>query len=163
MEKIFGTTVRQDSLQRTGRNTWVLFFGLYTTAEGSTYEYRHTFNRRPTLDEIKAVINAQLSADADERKRNGFQWEGVPVRYEGEAERNITGLSVKIPRLGAAMFPLKFKLGDYPDGSPAFHYFADAEEFESFTDALMMFSQECYNKSWQEKAAIDWTKFENAL
>ena len=70
MEKIFGTTVRQDSLQRTGRNTWVLFFGLYTTAEGSTYEYRHTFNRRPTLDEIKAVINAQLSADADERKRN---------------------------------------------------------------------------------------------
>ena len=118
MEKIYGTTIRQDGLQQVGRDTWVLFFGLYETADGSTYEYRHTFNYRPSLDEIKSVINAQLSADADERKRNGFQWQGVPVRYDEEAERNITGLSVKIPRLGAAMFPLKFKLGDYPDGTP---------------------------------------------
>lgn len=117
MEKIYGTTIRQDGLQRIGRDTWVLFFGLYETTDGGTYEYRHTFKHRPTLDEIKAVINAQLSADADERKRNGFSWQGVPVRYDEEAERNITGLSVKIPRLGAAMFPLQFKLGDYPDGS----------------------------------------------
>lgn len=121
MEKIYGTTIRQDGLQRIGRDTWVLFFGLYETTDGGTYEYRHTFKHRPTLDEIKAVINAQLSADADERKRNGFSWQGVPVRYDEEAERNITGLSVKIPRLGAAMFPLQFKLGDYPDGSPAFY------------------------------------------
>jgi hypothetical protein len=163
MEKIFGTTVRQDGLQRIGRNTWLLFFSLYETEDGGTYEYRHTFNRRPTLDEIKEIINAQLSADADERKRNGFKWQGVPVRYDEEAERNITGLSVKIPRLGAAMFPLKFKLGDYPDGTPAFYEFADAEEFESFTDALMLFSQECYNKLWTEKSAIDWTKFEAGL
>lgn len=163
MEKIYGTTVRQDGLQRIGRDTWVLFFGLYETTDGGTYEYRHTFKHRPTLDEIKAVINAQLSADADERKRNGFSWQGVPVRYDEEAERNITGLSVKIPRLGAAMFPLQFKLGDYPDGNPAFYEFKDAEEFESFTDALLLFSQECYAQAWQAKAEIDWNKFTDAL
>ena len=134
MEKIYGTTVRQDGLQRIGRDTWVLFFGLYETTDEGTYEYRHTFKHRPTLDEIKAVINAQLSADADERKRNGFSWQGVPVRYDEEAERNITGLSVK-----------------------------DAEEFESFTDALLLFSQECYAQAWQAKAEIDWNKFTDAL
>lgn len=163
MEKIFGTTQRQDGLQRIGRDKWLLFFGLYETADGSTYEYRHTFTHKPTLDEIKQVINNQLSADADERKRNGFSWKGVPVRYDEEAERNITGISVKIPRLGAAMFPLKFKLGDYPDGSPAFYEFTDAEDFESFTDALLVFSQECYAQSWQEKASIDMDIFKEVL
>ena len=163
MEKIYGTTVRQDSIQRTGRNAWTLFFGLFEDESGSTYEYRHTFKHRPTLDEIKDVVNTRLSADADERKRNGFKWQGVPVRYDEEAERNITGLSVKIPRLGAAMFPLKFKLGDYPDGSPAFYEFKDAEEFESFTDALLLFSQECYAKSWAAKSEMDWSKFEETL
>lgn len=165
MEKVYGSPKRQDGLYKVGRNKYEIIYGFGKDNEEDEigWNYRQRFKNRPTLDEIKAVINAQLSADADERKRNGFQWKGVPVRYDEEAERNITGLSVKIPRLGAAMFPLKFKLGDYPDGSPAFHEFADAEEFESFTDALMMFSQECYNKSWQEKAAIDWTKFENAL
>lgn len=163
MEKFYGTPVRQDGLQRIGTDKWMIFFGLFQTEAGNTYEYRHTFKHRPTLDEIKAIINAQLSADADERKRTGFQWRGVPVRYDEEAERNITGLSVKIPRLGDAMFPLKFKLGDYPDGSPAFYVFTDAEEFESFTDALMLFTQECYAKSWQDKADVDWTKFETEL
>lgn len=163
MEKIFGTTVRQDGIQRTGKRRWLLFFGLYEDEEGKTYEYRETFDHRPSLDEIKSVINAQISSDADERKRSGFVWKGLPVRYDEEAERNITGLSVKIPRLGTAMFPLTLKLGDCPDGSPAFHKFADAEEFESFTDALLAFAQDCYAKSWQEKSEIDWTKFEDTL
>lgn len=165
MEKVYGSPVWQDGLYKVGRNKWELIYGFGKddeTAE-SGWNWRQRFTHCPTLDEIKAVINAQLSADSDERKRNGFQWQGVPVRYDEEAERNITGLSVKIPRLGAAMFPLRFKLGDYPDGSPAFYEFKDAEEFECFTDALLLFSQECYAKSWQAKSEIDWSKFEEAL
>lgn len=162
MEKIYGTTHRQDGLQHIGRDRWLLYYGYYETGSGA-YEYRHTFDHRPTLEEVKAVINSQISADADERKRTGFQWQGVPLRYDDEAAANITGISVKIPRLGDAMFPLKFKLGDYPDGSPAFHVFKDTEEFESFTDALLMFSNECYEQSWSEKNDIDWTKFNEAL
>ena len=160
MEKVYGTTIRQDGLQKVGRDKWILFYGLYTEANGSTYEYRQTFTHRPSLEEIKNAINATISAEADERKRTGFSWQGVPVKYDEEAERNLTGLSVKIPRLGAAMFPLTFKFGDNADGSPAFYEFKDAEEFESFTDALLVFTQECYANSWAEKSNIDWTKFE---
>lgn len=165
MEKVYGSPKRQDGLYKVGRNKYEIIYGFGKDHEEDEtgWNYRQRFTYRPTLDEIKAVINTQLSADADERKRNGFSWQGVPVRYDEEAERNITGLSVKIPRLGAAMFPLQFKLGDYPDGSPAFYEFKDAEEFESFTDALLLFSQECYAQAWQAKAEIDWTKFSDAL
>ena len=49
MEKIYGTTQRQDGLQRIGKNKWLLYFGYYETEDGN-YEYRHTFSRKPTMD-----------------------------------------------------------------------------------------------------------------
>lgn len=165
MEKVYGSPKRQDGLYKVGRNKYEIIygFGKDSDTDETGWNYRQRFNHLPTQEEIKQVINAQLSADADERKRNGFTWKGVPVRYDEEAERNITGLSVKIPRLGAAMFPLTFKLGDYPDGSPAFYVFEDAEDFESFTDALLLFSQDCYARAWQEKASIDMDKFKEVI
>lgn len=165
MEKVYGSPRRQDGLYKIGRNKWELIFGFGKDDETSEtgWNWRQRFSHRPTLDEIKQIINSQLSAEADERKRNGFSWKGVPVRYDEEAERNITGISVKIPRLGAAMFPLTFKLGNYPDGTPAFYEFTDAEDFESFTDALLLFSQDCYAKLWQAKSEVDWSKFEHEL
>lgn len=165
MEKIYGASGRQDGLYKVGRNKWEIIYGFGRDDPDAEqgWNWRQRFSHRPTIEEVKQVINAQVSAEADERKRSGFSWQGVPVRYDEEAERNITGLSVKIPRLGAAMFPLKFKLGDFADGSPAFHTFENAEEFESFTDALLLFSQDCYAKLWQAKSEIDWSKFEEAL
>lgn len=159
MEKVYGSPIRQDGLYKVGRNTYELIYGFGEDEQGG-WNWRERFNHKPTLDEIKETIQKTISAEADERKRTGFSWQGVPVKYDEEAERNLIGLSVKIPRLGAAMFPLTFKLGDNADGSPAFYEFKDAEEFESFTDALLVFTQECYANSWAEKSNIDWTKFE---
>ena len=34
MEKIYGTTQRQDGLQRIGKNKWLLYFGYYETEDG---------------------------------------------------------------------------------------------------------------------------------
>lgn len=159
MEKVYGSPIRQDGLYKVGQNTYELIYGFGEDEQGG-WNWRKRFNHKPTLDEIKDTINNTISAEADERKRTSFSWQGVPVKYDEEAERNLTGLSVKIPRLGAAMFPLTFKLGDNADGTPAFYEFKNADEFESFTDALLVFTQECYANSWAEKSNIDWTKFE---
>lgn len=165
MDKIYGSTKRQDGLYRIGFSIWEIIygFGKDNPNDYSGWDWRKRFSHRPSMEEIKTEIESVISAEADERKRTGFSWKGKPVFYDEEAERNLTGLSVKLPRLGSSMFPLTYKLGNYPDGTPAFHIFNDAEEFESFTDALLTHTQECYAWAWNTKASIDWTKFETVL
>lgn len=162
MERVYGSPKRQDGLYKIGRNKYQLIYG-FGEDENGGWNWREDFRYRPMMPEIKSIINATISEAWDEKKRTGFSWQGIPVRYDEEAERNLTGLSVKMPRLGSAMFPLTFKLGEHPDGTPAFYQFETQEEFEQFTDSLMAHTQECYAGSWEEKATVDWTKYEEVI
>lgn len=160
MEKIFGTPHRQDGLQCIGRNKWLLYFGFYKI-EGSAYEYRHTFDHKPSLDEIKAIINKQIDDDTDETILHGMTWEGKPVKLDSESQTNLLGLMLSAQG-GMATFPKKYKLGDYPDGSAAYHEFADAAEFIAFVSAAIEHKDNAYAKGWNEKEALEksnWSAF----
>ena len=76
MEKIYGTKQRQDCLVRTGRSKWILFFGFWKDDEKSEsgWEYRHTFNRKPTLSEVKEIV---VSAPSDDQISSCFHLQAV--------------------------------------------------------------------------------------
>ena len=94
MEKRFGSPKRQDGLMKVGRNKYDLFFGFGKENEEDTsgWNYYHRFTHRPTLDEIKAVINRQIDADTDETILHGMTWEGKPVKLDSESQTNLLGL-----------------------------------------------------------------------
>ena len=97
MEKRFGSPKRQDGLMKVGRNKYDLFFGFGKENEEDTsgWNYYHRFTHRPTLDEIKAVINRQIDADTDETILHGMTWEGKPVKLDSESQTNLLGLFVE--------------------------------------------------------------------
>ncbi len=163
MEKRFGSPKRQDGLMKVGRNKYDLFFGFGKENEEDTsgWNYYHRFTHRPTLDEIKAVINRQIDADTDETILHGMTWEGKPVKLDSESQTNLLGLLLSAQG-GMATFPKKYKLGDYPDGSAAYHEFADATEFIAFVSAAIAHKDNAYAKGWNEKEALEksnWSAF----
>lgn len=161
MQKVYGSPKRQDGLYQIGRNKYELIYGFGKDHESDEtgYNYRQRFTYRPTLDEIKAAISEQIDRNTDESILNGFVWNGLPVKLDTENQTNILGVLVNIQLGGDSLFPMTFKLGDFPDGSPAFNEFASASEFADFAQAATAHKQEAYAKGWQEKAGIDWEKF----
>lgn len=77
MNKIYGTPVRQDGLQKVGRRTFTLFYGLYSDEHGGTYEYRYTFDHKPTWEEVEAVLVEAINEHTKETIINGFIWNGM--------------------------------------------------------------------------------------
>lgn len=150
MNKVYGATGRQDGLYKIGRNKWELIygFGKDNPEDETGWNYRQRFTYKPTQDEIIEIIKAQINADTDEKILKGFKWDGKPVLIDNETQSNITGVMANLPYLPEQAFPLQFKLGVYPDGTPSFHAFASAEEFSQFSVAGVNFKQQCYQDGW---------------
>ena len=138
MEKIYGTTKRQDGLQRVGKNKWLLYFGLYETESG-TYEYRHTFTHKPTLDEIKKLVWATIDAETKDKIVNQF---------------------ASIENNESVTFPLTLKLNEKADATPIYHTFQTRDEFKKFSEAAACFILETIRNGWKEKDNVDWDVFD---
>lgn len=119
MEKIYGTKQRQDCLVRTGRSKWILFFGFWKDDEKSEsgWEYRHTFNRKPTLSEVKEIVVSAINKTTEEKIINGFVWNKKPIYLSPENQLNFSAIerSENIP------YPLTLKINEQEDGTPIYH------------------------------------------
>ena len=64
MEKVYGSPKRQDGLYKVGRNKYELIYGFGKDRDDdkTSWNYRQRFNYRPAIDEIKAIIEAQINA-----------------------------------------------------------------------------------------------------
>ncbi len=164
MEKRYGASGPQNGLEKIGKNKYELIYGFGKDREDDEigWNYRQRFSAKPTVNEIKAIISAQIDADTDENILHGFVWNGLPVKLDTENQTNILGILVNLPLGGDSLFPMTFKLGDYPDGTPAFHEFTSAQEFGEFAQAATAHKQAAYAKGWREKSSINWEEYEIA-
>lgn len=157
MEKIYGTKQRQDCLVHTGRSKWMLFYGFGKDEEASEngWEYRHTFDHKPTLSEVKELIILAINTTTQEKIVNGFIWKEKPIYLSTENQLNFAAIerSANIP------FPLTLKINEQEGGTPIYHIFKDAEEFTAFYNAVSLYLIETVQAGWREKDSIDWTVF----
>lgn len=168
MEKVYGSPTRQDCLMEIGKNKYELIYGFGKDSEDSEtgWNYRQRFSHKPSLDEIKSVINAQIDAEVDEETLHGLVWKEMPVRFDAEFQANVLGILAVLSLKGDSLFPKTFKLGNYADGTPAFYTFNSAFEFADFADALMTHKETCYQAGWAQKQALqddDWSAFKNVV
>ena len=156
MEKIYGTKQRQDCLVCTGRSKWILFYGFgIDEKSGSGWEYRHTFDHKPTLSEVKELIVSAINRTTEEKIINGFVWNGKPIYLSSENQLNFAA----IERSGNIPYPLTLKINEQEDGTPIYHTFENASDFVAFSQAASLYVIETVQSGWEEKDNVDWTVF----
>ena len=68
MEKIYGSNERQDSLIKVGKGYYMYYgFGKDNEDAEHGYNYRHKFDHRPTLDEVKEQVLAAIDMETKDR------------------------------------------------------------------------------------------------
>lgn len=157
MEKIYGTTVRHDILIKVGRKRWLLYYGLYED-DGDSYEYRQAFDHKPTLEEIKDTIIAQVDENTDKRILSGCLFQGNQVWLSTENQFNYKAEYDLAVQTNGANLPVTVKLGGAD--KPVYQTFNTLDEFKTFYTEVLAFIKQCYTDGWKEKDAIDWSKFD---
>lgn len=155
MEKIYGTTQRQDGLQRIGKNKWLLYFGHYKSEDGN-YEYRHTFSRKPTMDEIKQLVRDTIDAETRDKIVNRFEYDGIKVWLSDEKQRNYASLENN----ESIAYPLTLKLNEEADATPVYYTFETREDFIKFSKEASAYILDTIMDGWKEKDNIDWSVFD---
>ncbi len=164
MEKVYGSPKRQDGLYKIGRNKWELIygFGKDNPEDDTGWNYRQRYRYRPSLDEIKAAIISVIEEESAHKLRYGLVWNEMPVEYTEERKSDITGLLVAM-QAQIMTLPLTLNLGAYPDGSPVFYQFSNAEEISALAKALSEHKVAVCNQEWEEKYSMDWSIYEEVI
>lgn len=158
MDKIYGTSIRQDGLQKVGRNRWDLFYGFGKDDDNEMgYNWRTTFDHQPTIDEVKGAITAQISSNAQKAIIEDYRWDGIAVWLSDENQRNYT-LAYNLAKDGNLGKLPTVKLGS--DEEPVLHTFKDTNELTAFVQGMQQHIQMCLESAWHEKEQIDWSIYE---
>lgn len=160
MDKIYGATARQDSLEQTGRQKWCLIYGF--GKDGPTQEYgwnyRKIYDHKPGIDEIKTDIISQINEDTDAKILQGFVWHNMTVWLSSENQFNYKAAYDLAVQTNGASLPVTFKFGT--EDEPRYHDFRTLDELADFYTKAIAYMQQTLADGWKEKDNIDWTQFE---
>jgi len=156
MEKRYGATERHDRLMKIGRNKWELIYG-YGTDGVSGWTYRERFTRKPTQDEIKEIIIAQINRNVEEKILCGLVWKDMPIWLSTENQFNYKAAYDLAVQTGGQSLPVKFKFGT--DEQPMYHTFTTLDDLQEFYMTSLAFVQQVLDEGWQEKDNLDLSVF----
>lgn len=156
MEKRYGATERHDRLMKIGRNKWELIYG-YGTDGVSGWTYRERFTRKPTQDEIKEIIIAQINRNVEEKILCGLVWKDMPIWLSTENQFNYKAAYDLAVQTGGQSLPVKFKFGT--DEQPMYHTFTTLDDLQEFHMTSLAFVQQVLDEGWQEKDNLDLSVF----
>lgn len=157
MEKVFGATERHDSLivHRSGKT--VLIFG-YGEENEQGYDFRHTFEHKPTKEEVLAVIVSHVNEQTDLKILTGYEWNGKKVWLSSENQFNFKAAYDLAVQSGGTMLPVTFKLGEDGDCNAVYHTFETMDDFTDFFSKAIQWVNGCIADGWKEKDSVDYEK-----
>lgn len=127
----------------------VLFYG-HGTDELGGFRWKKDYDHRPTMAEVKTDIEELINEQVQERIRRGIVYETMPVFLSEENQLNFRC----VPTV-----PVRFKLGEFSDGKPAYRVFETREELADFNEAIANHIAQCLNTGWDEKDAVDYSAY----
>ena len=134
----------------------IISYGLNPT-EGEMAEWFeiHFYkkNGRPTFEQAKAAIIADINEKVKDKIIGGFVWNDKPVWLSEENQMNFA----------QGVVPVTFKIGEQADGTPIYQEFTTKTELKNFVEACVAWKQQCLIDGWTTKDGIDWTPYEQAL
>lgn len=148
MQKVYGSSKRQDGLYSIGRNKWELIYG-FGEDENGGWNWRERFIYKPSLSEVESTIIDAINKATDERILSGFQWNDMPVWLSTENQANYKAAYDLAVQKGGKTLPVRFKFGT--DDRPIYHIFKTLEELEDFYMACISHVESALNDGWDEK------------
>ena len=114
------------------------------------------------INVVKEAVYGDINARTDDNILEGFVWNDIKVWLSAENQRNFS----EAQRMASAIpsiLPLTFKLGETEEEEPVYHTFESVEELDGFYVSAFAYINQCLNQGWQEKDAIDWQPYEEAI
>ena len=123
---------------------------------------------KPTIEQVKEAIIADINAQTDEKILTGFSWtpeggEDISVYLSEENQRNFSEAQRIAADMPEVILPVTFKLGEQSDGTPIYHEFTTSEELTSFYLQAVQFINAALAEGWARKDNIDWDAYAAAL
>lgn len=163
MEKIYGATERHDQLIVFGTNRAILIYG-YGEEDGQGFDYRHTFDHKPTKEEVHDILIAHINACTDEKVLSGYKWtvlhgddagRSVNVWLSAENQVNYKAkhdLALAYPHL--IKFPVRFKISEDSEKNAIYEEFQSIEELATFYIGGVAYIERCIADGWQQKDGV---------
>ena len=157
MEKTYGASAAQDGVVKVSNKSYILFFGYGEDSMGG-YNYRHRFDHKPTEEELRAVIEAHVNEQTQERIVVGYQWKGKQVWLSGENQHNYTSDYL------AGELPVKVRVYD-PDAeaSCTVALLETPEELADFYHGMVQHVRQCIEDGWSVKDSVDYDTLLNQI
>jgi len=148
MEKVYGSSTRQDSLTKVGRS-YYLYYGFGKDSEDAEhgYNYRHKFNHKPSREEITEQVLAAIDLETRERITKGMVYNGYKVNLSVENQLNYSMFQ------SMESYPIIIKVGDSDGVDVAISF--DEDEFATFYAAVKEHIKESLQDCWNEKTTLD--------
>lgn len=148
MEKIYGGSARQDGLIKAG-NSYYMYYGFGMDSEDAEhgYNYRHKFDHKPTLEEVKEQVLAAIDFDTRERITGGLTYDGYKVNLTVENQLNYAMFK------NMGRYPVIIKVEDADGNDVALTM--TKEEYTTFYSGVQSHIKECLQSCWTEKTSLD--------
>ena len=127
------------------KGLWRVRLAITETENGAEW-MEHDFDHRPTADEVRSLFVELVNERVQQSILTGMTYEGQPVWLSEENQLNFRS---------APTVPVRFKLGENPDGTPVYHTFTTQKELTAFNKAVADHIAACLNEGWNEKDAFD--------
>lgn len=159
--KIYGAKERQDGIVKLSSTKACIYVGFGKDSQDaeSGYNCRKDYDHIPTIEEVKADIEALINAHTDATILTGFSWNGKPVYLSSENQFNFKAAYDLAFQTDGANLPAKFKLGEDAEGNPVYHTFTKTEVLADFVMRTFAYINNALKEGWQEKDSIDYSVF----
>ncbi len=137
------------------KDWWKIRWDITDIGEGVCEYMEEAFDHRPTMEEIRGVIEDWCNKKTSEAILSGYTWRGKPVWLSSENQMNFKAAYDIAVQTNGATLPVRFKLGEDGEGRPVYHDFTSIEEFTDFYTKAMEHISKSLNEGWAEKDEIN--------
>jgi hypothetical protein len=143
---------------------WIVRWGEYTE-EGNegmsdTIYYYEVLDHKPTLPEIKEIVNSWYNEQIDQKLISGFTWKNMEVWLSTENQLNyIQAYDTAVQSNGDKLPTFKFGTTD----NPIYYTFETLEELKDFYGQVKEYISTTISNGWNTKSSINWNDYEKLL
>ena len=148
MEKIYGSSARQDAIVKVGENYYLYYgFGKDSNDAEHGYNYRHKFDHKPTPEEIKEKVLEAIDIETRARITGDLTYDGYKINLSVENQLNYAMFK------NMGRYPVVIKVED-ANGSDV-TLSLTKESYAAFYSSVQNHIRDCLQSCWAEKTSLD--------
>lgn len=139
-------------------NRWAVRWD-FQPDENDTLNYEErVFDYKPSIDEIKAMIEGWINTVTEETIMSGYTWKDAPVWLSPENQLNYKNAYDLATQTDGETLPVQIKMGTWED--PVYYTFEDPDELAEFFTGYVRHIQDTLAEGWKQKDQLDLTPYE---